>query len=321
MELLDEDVEYYPIIDISDQDIDNYEQMGTKSKFWYTDSKTGQDYLFKSIRTEDKYGTPIERKGEDWAEKIACEVAELLGIPHAEYDLATYHGERGIRSKKFTNDGENMSFGNELIEYVVQRSNSTLEKGQRSQTLFRVNVALIHLVDNPPRGWHETDNIKTAEDVFIGYLLFDALISNQDRHNENWGAISGHLAPSFDHAASLGRNESAANMLNRLKTKDKNQMIPAYVKRSKSWFYHKGKKLKTAEAFIIFGYLTNCEATIEWLERLERITKEQLFNIIQKIPNDIMEPVEKVFCISMLEANKANLLRYKGILENELKKV
>ncbi len=49
------------------------------------------------------------------------------------------------------------------------------------------------------------DGIHSALDVFVGYLMLDAWIANQDRHHENWGAISLndglHLAPTFDHGA------------------------------------------------------------------------------------------------------------------------
>jgi hypothetical protein len=141
-------LELFPIIDISDQDI---EQMGTKSKFWYTDSNTGEESLFKSTHTEDGHGRQIVRKGEDWAEKVACEIAEKLGIPHAQYDLAIYNGQRGIRSKKFTFAGDNMFFGNQLIEHVVVKINATLETGQCSQTVDRVQVILDRLIHPPQR--------------------------------------------------------------------------------------------------------------------------------------------------------------------------
>lgn len=49
----------------------------------------------------------------------------------------------------------------------------------------------------------------SAYDVFAGYLVFDAWISNQDRHEANWSILHSpdgerYLAPSYDHAASLG---------------------------------------------------------------------------------------------------------------------
>ncbi|MEM6230439.1 hypothetical protein [Shewanella scandinavica] len=306
----------YSIIDISDQDIDGFEQMGTKSKFWYTDSKTGEEFLFKSIHTEDRQGNPIERKGEDWAEKIACGIAEALGIPHAHYDLANYQGKRGIRSKKFTDTGDNMFFGNQLIEHVANRINIPLEIGQRSQKIDRVAVILARLVVNPPKEWVPTDNIKSAFDVFIGYLLLDTLISNQDRHNENWAMITdgskSFLAPSFDHAASLGRNESIEKMREILASKDERRQISAYVSRSKSHFYSGNERLKTLAAFLSFGQYRK-KATMEWLTRLETFNHDSMFLIVNGVPEAMMGSIEKEFCMGILIANKNRILQNKEL--------
>jgi len=313
---------HYPIIDISDQDIDDFEQMGTKSKFWYTDSQTGDDYLFKSIHTEDGQGTPVERIGEDWAEKIACELAEVLGIPHAHYELANYQGQRGIRSKKFTTEGDNMFFGNQLIEHIANRINIPLEAGQRSQKVERVATILALIIRHPPKNWIATDNIKTAFDIFIGYMMLDTLISNQDRHNENWAMISNgsenSLAPSFDHAASLGRNESIENMQRRLASNDIGQQIPTYVNRSKSYFYTENKRLKTLEAFLAFASFRK-SATLEWLERLETVDLDKITQIVSQIPECIMGQTEKDFCIGIIIANKSRILQYKEQFQEQKK--
>lgn len=68
------------------------EQMGTKYKFWLSsqdDEK--EDLIFKQGRP----GT-----GEDWAEKIACELAKIINLPRAEYNLAKYKEMYGVISKK-----------------------------------------------------------------------------------------------------------------------------------------------------------------------------------------------------------------------------
>jgi hypothetical protein len=66
---------------------EDIEYLGTKRKFWFT--MDGRRYLFKA----EERGT-----GEDWAEKIVCELARLLGIPHVEYELAhEYEGQMAIQ--------------------------------------------------------------------------------------------------------------------------------------------------------------------------------------------------------------------------------
>lgn len=56
--------------------------------------------------------------------------------------------------------------------------------------------------------------VENAFDLFVGYLLLDAMIGNTDRHHENWGVLARRdgsgcrtlqLAPTYDHASSLGR--------------------------------------------------------------------------------------------------------------------
>jgi hypothetical protein len=310
----------YPIFDISDQEVDSYEQMGTKQKFWYTDSDTGEQYMFKSIHTEDGMGNKVERNGEDWAEKIACELAAALEIPSAHYELARYNEERGVRTKQFTDDGDNMFFGNHLIEYIAIAIDTPLEKGQRSQTLERVQTILLNIIKNPPSEWVETENIKTAYDVFIGYLLLDALISNQDRHSQNWAIIEREgmylLAPSFDHAASLGRNESRDTMIERLTTNIETRKIPHYVSKCKSYFYSQGIRLKLLDAFLIFGH-RNKPAVDEWFLRLEALSNDMIVNIVGNVPDTIMSDVEKVFCTSIIIANKARMLSYKNFYSKQ----
>ena len=313
----------YPIIDISDQDIDNIEQMGTKSKFWYTDSKTKEEFLFKSIHTEDGNGNPVERKGEDWAEKIACEIASKLNIPHAHYDLATYQGQRGIRSKNFTNKGDNLFFGNQLIEEITSKIKIPLESGQKSQKIERIIVILQRIIKNPPPNWQPTKNITTAIDVFLGYLMLDTVISNQDRHNENWAMLikkdnSVHLSPSFDHAASLGRNESEEEMHERLTTNNKERKVPHYVKRCKSYFYNDDKRLKTLDAFIMFSYFRP-KAALEWLSKLEQFNCHEVKNIINKIPSEIMTDTAKDFCLSIILANRERILLARHLIMKMVK--
>ena len=85
----------FRIYDISAFDKVNIEELGTKSKFWYTD-ESGGEFLFKSVVTYDRDWHEIKRYGEDWAEKVACELAKAIDIPCADYELAIYNGERGV---------------------------------------------------------------------------------------------------------------------------------------------------------------------------------------------------------------------------------
>lgn len=303
----------YQIIDISEFDIEEFEQLGTKSKFWYRDAE-GNSYLFKSIKTQNKFQEDVYRYGEDWAEKIACELAHFLGIPHAHYELAVYKGVNGVITPNFIlGRGERLSTGNELIEKV---NNSLSIENDNIQRITRVFTIMERIIKRKPIGFKGLSRIKSASDFFVGYMMLDTLISNQDRHTENWGMIetskaSTHLAPSFDHAASLGRNENDEARLARLQTKDRGQTVQSYVLKAKSHFYNtSSKRLKILQAFENSAKI-NPIAALAWLEKLESLEDKVIAEIIDRVPTSRMSCISKKFAYEMIICNKKNLLDIK----------
>ncbi|MGH6635180.1 MAG: hypothetical protein ACRED0_03285 [Gammaproteobacteria bacterium] len=103
--------------------------------------------------------------------------------------------------------------GNELLAEIHTDYPAHQVRRVNDHTLGRIHALLSHAEIQLPLDWAPPDtSIRSAFDVFIGYLLLDAWIANQDRHHENWGVINYgdgiHLAPSYDHAAALGQNET-----------------------------------------------------------------------------------------------------------------
>jgi len=76
----------FPIIEVPADSANQLEQLGTKSKFWYTDDQNRR-MLFK-------IGRP--NTGENWAEKVSCEICSLLNIPHAHYEFAQCQEAKGV---------------------------------------------------------------------------------------------------------------------------------------------------------------------------------------------------------------------------------
>ena len=65
----------FQIIRVDSRSAESLETLGAKPKFWFDN----RSRLFKA---------EVRGTGEDWAEKIACELCGLLGLPHVHYDLA-----------------------------------------------------------------------------------------------------------------------------------------------------------------------------------------------------------------------------------------
>jgi len=183
----------YPVIDVSSEARDFIEPMGTKRKFWFTGAD-GARWLFKYSRT---------KTGEHWSEKIAAEIGTLLGIPVARVELAMCDGVPGVCSRSFLSAESALVHGNELLQEVDRTYPVTQLRGVSKHTVEAVFGQL--LSGDPPMG---APAPLSAVDCFVGSLLLDALIGNGDRHHENWAVIHGtasrRLAPSYDHASSLG---------------------------------------------------------------------------------------------------------------------
>ena len=173
----------FPVFRIDSRRAEALEPLGTKRKFWFNDGE--RRMLLKS----EERGT-----GEDWAEKIACELCGLLGLPHVHYELAIEtDGERpGVICESCAVRPVSLVLGNQLLlardpSYPAE----DLRKYKvRAHTVDAVSdvVAKLRL---PPRAWISAlpAGIETALDVFAGYIMLDAWIANQDRHHENWGAL------------------------------------------------------------------------------------------------------------------------------------
>lgn len=298
----------FKIYDISNAQYEDDEQLGTKGKFWYLDGN--QSNLFKSINSKKH-----TRIGEDWAEKIACELAKLLKLPHAHYELATWQGDRGVISQNFVSNsrGEYLVLGNELLQPFVGIG----EKGENLnlQHIDDVYKIMTEIIKNKPIGFPASPHIKTASEFFVGYLMFDVLISNQDRHNENWGCLhtrknTKHLAPSYDHGAGLARNESDETRFQRLTSNDIGQRLETYTKKAKSQFRDKttNKKLKLLECFELYAD-KEPKAKHAWLTRLNDVPDDSILDIIQRIPNSLMSEIAKKFTYQLILTNKQTLCK------------
>ncbi len=171
--------------------------MGSRKKFWYIDADKRR-WLFKFPRP----GT-----GEHWAEKIAAETAKLLGISHAKVELARFQDKRGSTTESFLNRSGELHHGNQLLASTVSDYDPDKVFGNSHHTLGNIWRTL-------ERFCRETAfcaKIRIAE-----YMVLDALVGNTDRHHENWGLLRRSdvkgwnwiVAPSYDHASSLGRELS-----------------------------------------------------------------------------------------------------------------
>ena len=164
------------------------EGSGRSEKLWLMNPDTGKIGLFKfkkDIETTDHV-----------SECIAHDLAALIGIPCAKFEIGSYKGREGSMSYNII-DHEGMI----LIEgiYCI----SLMYHGFDEELLMDVETGQKYSLDM----------IKTALEPlglfyeFLPILMFDFLIGNTDRHQSNWALILEKgifsISPLYDNSSSL----------------------------------------------------------------------------------------------------------------------
>lgn len=289
-----------PIITVTDENKVT-EQQGTKWKFWYGSQS---ELLFKEGKIH----------GENWAELIASQLADLLELPHAVFKPALYHDPeqkliRGTVSERFINKnaGERLIHANEFLAKTIKHYDKYQVFKHRQYTVSS-SVGLFSVLKQLIKPSSDYDPISQ----FIGYLLFDVFIANLDRHHENWGFISSvdglYLAPSYDHGSSLACRESEKTRKARLNTRDKGYSIAAFAKKANAAFYDGESQLKSyAIADICIKHYRDDSRF--WIEKIALITEQNLLDIMESLPDDWMTELEKTFTIQFLIVNQQELVK------------
>ncbi|WP_254567913.1 hypothetical protein [Oscillatoria sp. HE19RPO] len=299
----------FPIIKIPENANQELEHLGTKYKFWFNHPELG-NCLYKQSRPNT---------GEDWSEKIAAELCKLLGLPHAQIELASWKAIRGTVSPSFLPESGKLTLGNEILARMMPEYPKFAFQVSE-HTLNVVLDAICNTGVNPPMNWNPPVGIETAVETFVGYLLLDAWIGNSDRHHENWGSVEltspstaqtlSYLAPSYDHASSLGRELLDPKRQQKLN----NRAVTAYANKCRSALYADPKDKSPMKTFDAF-----CEAAKQypdaaniWLKRLSAVSEADTDALFKQIPGDRITPIAISFSQEILNCNKMRLMQLDG---------
>ncbi|MCY4134892.1 MAG: HipA domain-containing protein [bacterium] len=295
----------YAELDVSDWPRSGREELGTKPKRWLTNPDTQERWLMKYATFNEPHGSPGYRKGDDWAERVAYGVARVLGIPAALVELAVERTPDEIRygtvCRSVLQEGESLINGDELMWNVG------ISVSHHRRELYTVEAAARALRDvDPPSN---ADEGLSAWDVFVGYLVLDALIGNTDRHEENWSAIKltslegqHRLAPTFDHASSLGFQLSDQQKQERLTSRDSNFTPEGWADRAKTRFADRSHPVEVVgQARALDGQ----PAFVHWLGRVQQL--DDLVAPIWQVTERRMSDLSKEFAERMLRRNWSRL--------------
>jgi hypothetical protein len=168
-------------LDISTWNKQEWQNTGGTRNKKYVQSFDGENYYFKtSLQKEGK-----DYKYEFWSEIIAYEIGISLGFNVLRYDIAVNEGKVGCLSKDMIN--QNKEVLNEGIRYLVAFDNTFNPKFKKLRNRYD-----FQLIKNSLEYLGYGDFIKNI----IETIIFDSIIGNGDRHQENWAIISENIQSS-----------------------------------------------------------------------------------------------------------------------------
>lgn len=163
------------------------EGSGRSEKLWLINEETKEIGLFKFTKSEKTY--------EHTSEKLASELARLLGLKCAKIELGTYKSRIGSMS------------------YLINKIDEILIEGiyliSRNYPSYNPNT----MYDNLKEEYYSLEMILNSlseykfKDKFLKIVIFDFLIGNSDRHQNNWAVLSDKsniaICPIYDNGSSL----------------------------------------------------------------------------------------------------------------------
>lgn len=295
----------FPLIDVSNWDIVEEEPSGATPKLWLEEPNTKPEvhWLFKAVTVKNGHV-----HGEDWAEKAASHLAAYLAVPCAAVELATWNGFDGSISRNLRPESSDMQPGRVQLEKCEAPGYVHHSKGKDhpGHSLENIRTAL-QGASPPPDCALPFDG--SAFDVFAGYVLLDAWIANQDRHDHNWSVLIPttaspgltRLSGSYDHGSSLGFGVRDARCAEMLATDDG---VEIWCRRGRALRFEGRPGLIDAAQLALS--LASPLARAYWPEQIRRVQQNYVLGLMGRIPR--MSDGQRRFAIKLLEVNRRRLL-------------
>ena len=262
-------------------------EAGYLTKFWIEHPTLGNSL----VKIDE------EEAAQAWTEKVPYELSQLLSLPAASYEFGELQGyeefadgTQVVVSPNFKQPGLDYNTGQSLLLKDIPNYDYTIE--EIFQVLEQNDIGL-------PENYSFPQGIKDGADLFVGYLLLDTLVANNDRHGGNWSyseSIEGKkaLTPIYDNGSSFGVSFGTMIWLNYTPEQYMNTDL------SRFGDYH-------LEVFRRAANRRPLAARI-WLNQLAQIKIEEINQIFERIPEGRISEEGRLFAQNLLEYNRTQLL-------------
>jgi hypothetical protein len=300
-------------VDVGDWAVGGLETIGGEEKYWLIEPSTETRWLFKPNNTHPATSDrDAWTQREDIAETVAAEIAVLMGVPCATIKHAQRGAALGCISRNLTPEGWELQTGAVLLDqllddYVPGRELSN--KQRKGHSLGNIREAL--KAYGAPAGFDVPSGFD-AFDVFVGFVVLDALIANRDRHDENWAILRPAvgderptLAGSFDHGRALGSTCTEAKMDALVRA----GRIEWWAQRGTAWrFEHEmGQKPPTLVALSHDALsMVTADVRDHWLRGVSGINDEQVVRITDYLAET--SEVTRTFVRQVVATNRRRVL-------------
>ncbi len=219
------------------------------------------------------------------SEKISYEIAKALGYNCAKIELALdEYGKIGVLNYIFNTP---QKFHTDIKDFL---SSEITNKRKEIYTLSNIKICLDKIDENLFKD-------------FIKILLFDSLIGESDRHEENWGLtqeinpdnkIIYKISPIYDNGCNLlSEYKENYSKLEKLNTSEIE--LEKYIKNSKACI--RIESSKRIKHFDLIEYLKKDYLDIlkNEIEKYKKLSDKTIDNIVDEIPEeyDIVSKLQK----------------------------
>ena len=272
------------------------EGSGRSEKIWLQNPDTGQIGLFKFKKDIDTT--------DNISECIAYDLACILGIPCAKFEVGMYEGREG-----------SMSYN------ILKKPDQILVEGIHFIMLMYPKYNPELFIDTMTSNRYSIEMIKKAIERFVPIddllkmLMFDYLIGNSDRHQNNWAILieNGKMqwSPLYDNCSKLFAYISEKNIPNYM-GKDKNRWNSLIDTKSKSLIRCREIDEKRPTHLEVLKYLKEnyFDDTYVFAKNIvSLLTEENIYRILDLYSEDGLSEKKKMLILKFL-LDKIKMMNY-----------
>ncbi|MES1147336.1 MAG: HipA domain-containing protein, partial [bacterium] len=148
--------------------------------------------------------------------------------------------------------------------------------------------------------------LQLAAKQMTGYLVLDALVGNTDRHHQNWGivleagagSLSIQLAPTFDHASSLGRELSDEARIRLMRENG----VERYIRKGRGGIFENAEARHGMSPIDLAFLLAQKFPDLfrPWQEKVAALALPDLTSIINRVPEERMSVPARDFALTLV---------------------